>query len=170
MKFWPRYSETHKFCDGDLNNFCQMLRKGVYPYEYMGSWQKFSETPLQNKEFYSNLTMENITDADFKHAKRVWEDFGVQNPGEYHDLYIQSNTLLLVDVFDSFHSKRIETYELYPAYFLLAPVVAWEACVKKTEAELELLTDIVMLLFVGKGIKGKMCHAIHFHTKANKIT
>ena len=64
MKFWPRYSETHKFCDGDLNNFCQMLRKGVYPCEYMGSWQKFSETPLQNKEFYSNLTMENITDAD----------------------------------------------------------------------------------------------------------
>ena len=92
-----------------------MLRKGVYPYEYMGSWQKFSETPLQNKEFYSNLTMENITDADNKHAKRVWKDFGVQNPGEYHDLYIQSNTLLLVDVFDSFHSKCIETCELYPA-------------------------------------------------------
>ena len=66
-----------------------MLQKGVYPYEYMDWWERFNETPLPTmKEFYSHLTMESITNSDYKHAKRVWEDFELQNLGQYHDLYV----------------------------------------------------------------------------------
>ena len=77
-KIQPRDFET--LCDGDLNIFCPILRKGAYPHEYMVSWQKFSEMPWQNKkEICGNLTMENITNGHYKHVKRVWEDFGEQN-------------------------------------------------------------------------------------------
>ena len=73
-----RFQKTHKFYDGDHNNFCLMLWKGVYEYEYMNSWQRFNETPLPDKkEFYSSLTMEDIKNADYKHAKRIWEDFKI---------------------------------------------------------------------------------------------
>ena len=78
-----------------------LLRKGVYPYEYMDDWEKFNETTLPEKEeFYSNLNMEDITDADYMHAKRVCKDFEIKNLGEYHDLYLKSDTLLLADVFE----------------------------------------------------------------------
>ena len=96
-----------------------MLRKGVYPYEYMNTWKRFDETSLPEKEdFYSNLNMEDITDADYKHAKRVWKDFKIKNLGEYHDLFVQSNTLLLADVFENFRNKCIEIHELDPAHFI----------------------------------------------------
>ena len=73
-----------------------MLQKGVYPYEYMDDWEKFNETSLPEKEdFYSNLKMEGITDVDYMHRKRVCKDFKITNSGEYHDLYVQTNTLLL---------------------------------------------------------------------------
>ena len=114
-----------------------MLRKGAYPYEYMDSWKRFDETLLLEKEdFYSNLNMKKITDADYKHAKKVWKDFEIKHLGEYHDLHVQSNTLLLADVFESFHNKCIEIYILYSAHFYSAPRLAWQACLKKTEIEL----------------------------------
>ena len=105
-----------------------LLRKGVYPYEYMDSWERFDETTLPDKEaFYSSLNMENITDVDYRHAKRVFKNLGV-----YHDLYVPSDTLLLADVFENFRNKCIEIYELDPAYFLSAPGLAWQSCLKKT--------------------------------------
>ena len=80
-----------------------MLRKGVYPYEYMDHWEKFNETTLPEKEeFYSNLNMEDITDADYMHAKRIFKDFEMKNLREYHDLYLKSGTLLLADVYENF--------------------------------------------------------------------
>ena len=145
-----------------------MLRKGVYPYEYMDSWERFDETSLPNKKaFYSELNLEDITDKDYEHAQKVWEVFEIKNLGEYHDLYVQSDTLLLADVFENFRDKCIEIYELDPAHFLSAPGLAWQACLKKTKVELELLTDIDMLLMVEKGIRGKICRAIHTYAKVN---
>ena len=107
----------------------------------MDSLERFDETSLPDKEaFYSSLNMENITDADHRHAKRVFKEFNNKNLGNYHDLYVQSDTLLFVDVFENFRNKCIEIYELDPAHSLSAPGLAWQACLKKTEVKLELLT------------------------------
>ena len=77
-----------------------LLRKDVYPYEYMDCWERFDETSLPNKEaFYSKLNLEDITDKDYENAQKGWEAFGIKNLGEYHDLYVQSDTLLLACVF-----------------------------------------------------------------------
>ena len=95
-----RFFNTYKFSNHGDNNFILLLRKGVCPYEYMGNWEKLNETSLPEKEnFYSPLNMENIIDADYAHAKRVCKDFEMNYLGKYHDLYIQSNTLLLADLF-----------------------------------------------------------------------
>ena len=103
-----------------------LLRKSVYPYEYMDSWERFDETSLPGKEaFYNSLNMENITDVDYRHAKRVFKSLNYKNLGDYHDLYVQSDTLLLADVFENFRNKCIEIYELDPAHFLFAPGLAW---------------------------------------------
>ena len=112
--------------------------------------------------------MENITDVDYRHAKQVFKNLSNKNLGDYHDLYVQSDTILLADVFENFRNKCIETYELDPAHFLSASGLAWQACLKKkTEVELELLTDVDMLLMVEKGIGGRICHAIHRYAKQN---
>ena len=92
---------------------------------------------------------------------------GVKNRGEYHDLYAQSDTLLLADVFENFRDKCNEIYELDPVYFVSAPVLAWHACLKKTKAKLELITDYNMLLMVEKGIRSGICQATYSYTKAN---
>ena len=102
-----------KSCNGDLNKFILLLRKGIYPYEYMDSWERFSENAVPPKEaFYSELILENITDKDYEHVKKVWEAFEIKNLGEYHDLYVQCDTLLLADVFENFRDKCIEIYGL----------------------------------------------------------
>ena len=119
-----------------------MLRKGVYPYEYVDNWERFNETLLPNKEsFFKNLS--------------------------FHDLYVQSDTLLLADVFENLRDMCIKEYELDPAHFLSLPGLAWQACLKKTNIELELLTDYDMLLMVEEGIRGGICHSIHRYAKAN---
>ena len=111
--------------------------------------------------------MENITDVDYKHAKIVIKNLINKNLGDYHDLYVQSDTLLLVDVFENFRNMRIKVYELDPAHFLSAPGLAWQACLKKTEVKLELLTNADMLLMIEKGIKGGIRHAMDRYAKAN---
>ena len=140
----------------------------MYPYECMDSWKRFKEESLPNNEsFYSELTKENITDEDYAHAQKVWDTFKTKNLGEYHDLYVHSDTLLLADVFENFRDKCIEKYELDPAHFLSAPGLAWQACFKKTNVKLELLTDNDMLMMVEKGVRGGMCHAVYRYAKAN---
>ena len=163
-----RFASIYKCCDNDLNKFVMLLRKGVYPYEYMDGWDKFNETSIPNKEsFYSNLTMENITETDYIHANNVFKTFKLNNLGDYHDLYVQSGTLLLADVFENFRKACIKTYGLDPAHFISLPRLAWQACLKKTGVELELLTDYDMLLMIEEGIRGGICHAVHRYAKTN---
>ena len=152
-----RFANIYEFCNGDLNKFILLLRKCIYPYEYMDSWQRFDETLPDKEAFYSNLNMEDITDVDYRHGK---------NLGDYHDLYVQSDTLLLADVLENFRNMSIKVYELDPAHVLSVPGLAWQACLKKTEVKLELLTDVDMLLMVEKEIRGG-CHAIYRYAKAN---
>ena len=123
-----RFANIYEFCNEDINKFILLLRKGVNPYEYMDSWERFYETSLLNKEaFYSSLDMEDITDVDYRHAKGVFKKLNNKNLGDYHDLYVQSDTLLLADVFENFRNRSIEIYKLDPAHFLLAPGSAWQA-------------------------------------------
>ena len=106
-----KFSNTYQLCNKDLNKFALLLRKGVYPYEYMDSWKRFKEESLSDKEFfYSELNNEHITDQDHAHAQKVWDTFKIKNLGEYHDLYVQSNALLLADVFENFRNKCIEIH------------------------------------------------------------
>ena len=134
----------------------------------MDSWKRFKEESLPDKEyFYSKLNKEHITDEDYAHAQKVWDTFNIKNLGEYHDLYVQSYTALLADVFENFRDKCIEKCELYPAHFLSAPGLAWQACLKKTEVELELLTDNDMLMMFEEGTRGGMCQASYRYAKAN---
>ena len=124
-----KFPSIYQFCNGNLNKFVLLLRKGVYPYEYMDSWEKFDETALPpKKDFYSNLNLEDISDEDYAHAQKVWDVFEINNLGEYHDLYVQSDTLLLADVCENFRNMSLEIYELDPIYFVSAPGLAWQAC------------------------------------------
>ena len=113
-----------------------LLRKAIYPYEYIDSWERFDETSLPDKEvLYSSLNMENITDADHRHANNVFKEFRLTTLGDYHDLYAQSDTLLLPDLFENFRNKCTEMYELYAVHFLSAPGLAMEACLKKQKQD-----------------------------------
>ena len=163
-----KFLNTYQFCNEDVNKFVLLLKKGVYPNEYMDNLEKFNETSIPDKEdFYSELNKEGITDKDYVHAQKVWKVSEIKNLGEYHDLYVQSDTLLLADVFQNFRDKCIEIYELDPPYFLSAPRLAWQTCLKKTGVKLEFLTGNDMLMVVEKGIRGEMCQAIHRYAKAN---
>ena len=111
--------------------------------------------------------MEDITDANYAHIERVPKDFEVKNLEEYHDLYVQSNTLLLADVFENFRNMHLKIYELDPTKFLSGPRSAWQRASRKNKVKLDLLTDIDMLLMVGKGIRGGICHPIYQYAKAS---
>ncbi|XP_057299543.1 uncharacterized protein LOC130630167 [Hydractinia symbiolongicarpus] len=163
-----KFSNTLKHAKGNDEHFKLLLRKGVYPYEYMDAWERFEETALPPKaQFYSSLNLKNITENDYKHAQKVWKAFNIKNLGEYHDLYVMSDTLLLADVFENFRDTCQNIYELDPAYFYTAPGLAWQAALKVTGQVLELLSDIDMLLMVEKGLRGGICQAIKRHAKAN---
>ena len=98
----------------------------------MNEWEKFNDTSLPEKEeFYSNLKVEDNTDADYIHAKRVCKDLEIKNLGEYHDLYLKSDTLLLADVFENFRKMCFRIYHLDPVKFLSAPGLPWQAVLKK---------------------------------------
>ena len=117
-----------------MNKFITFLRKGVYPYEYMDEWNKFDEKELPVKEsFYSNLTMEDISDTDCKHANNVFKKFDLNNLGDYHDLYVTSDTLLLADIFENFRHACLNNCELDPAHFVSLPGLAWQASLKKNK-------------------------------------
>ena len=160
--------ENYQLCNKDLNRFSLLLRKGAYPYEYMGCSEKIKEESLPDKEsFYSELNNEHVTDEDYEYAHKVWSTFNIKNLEEYHDSYVQSDTALLADVFESFKDKCIEIYDPDPADFLSAPGLAWQACLKKTGVELELLTDNDMLIMFEEGIRGGKCQAIYRYAKAS---
>ena len=144
------------------------IRKGVYPYEYMDSWDKFEEKRLPSKdEFYSKLNMSGISEKDHQHACKVWNEFGLKNMGDYHDLYLKTDVLLLANVFESFRKVCLDNYGLDLAHFYTAAGLAWKACLKKTGVNLELLKDPDMLLMFECGIRGGITQSVHIWAIAN---
>ena len=145
-----------------------LIRKGVYPYEYMDSWDKFEEKRLPSKdEFYSKLNMSGVSEKDHQHACKVWNEFGLKNMGDYHDLYLKTDVILLANVFESFRKVCLDNYGLDPAHFYTAPGLAWKACLKKTGVNLELLKDPDMLLMFECGIRGGITQSVHKWANAN---
>ena len=145
-----------------------LKRKGVYPYEWLDSIHKLNETQLPNKEaFYSKMSGEGISDEDYEHAKLVWKTFNMKTMRDYHDLYNKSDVLLLADVFENFRKVCKENYDLDPCWYYTAPGLAWDACLKLTKIQLELLTDPDMLLFFEQGIRGGISMISTRHGKAN---
>ena len=143
-------------------------RKGVYPYEYMNTEERFNETKLPPKEaFYSRLSGEGITDEDYKHALNVWDVFNMKTFLDYHELYNETDVLLLADVFENFRNICLDNYELDPAHYFTAPGLAWDACLKKTGVKLELFSDVDMLLMVERGIRGGISMISNRYGEAN---
>ena len=134
----------------------------------MDYWDKFRKTVLPPKEaFYSKLNKSGVSDQDYEHARRVWSEFGINNLGEYHDLYLRTDVILLANVFEAFRKVCLDNYGLDPAHFYTAPGLAWKACLKKTIIRLELLLDPDMLLMFERGIRGGIAQSIHRWAKAN---
>ena len=150
------------------NQYKLLIRKGIYPYEYMTNWDKFKETKLPPREaFYSKLNMAGVREEDYEHARRVWKEFGLKDLGEYHDLYLKTDVILLANVFEEFRKVCLKNYGLDPAHFYTAPGLAWKACLKKTRIRLELLLDPDMILMFERGIRGGITQSINKWAKAN---
>ena len=108
-----QFPSIYQFCNGNLNKFVLLLRKGVYPYDDMDNWEKFDEITIPPKEaFHSNSNLEDISNEDYAYAKKVWDVFDIKNRGECHDLYAQSDTLLLPDVFENFRKCVLKYMKL----------------------------------------------------------
>ncbi|XP_078355713.1 uncharacterized protein LOC144640434 [Oculina patagonica] len=144
-----------------------MSRKGIYPYDYMDSFDKFNEKLPKKEDFYSILNDEHISDDDYKHAKNVWKTFKIKNMGEYHDLYLKSDVLLLADVFESFRKTCLKYYKLDPCHYFSSPGLSWDSMLKMTDIKLELMTDIDMYQFIEKGMRGGISYIANRYGKAN---
>ena len=145
-----------------------LTRKGVYPYDYVSSNEKLSETQLPPKEeFYSKLNDEDITDDDYQHAINVWNTFKCKTIRDYHDLYLKSDVLLLSDVFENFRKTCLHHYNLDPAHYYTSPGLAWDACLKETGQELQLLHDYDILMMFERGIRGGISHISKRYAEAN---
>jgi len=146
-----------------------MKRKGVYPYEFMSSFDRFNMTELPPIEaFYSSVSDKSVSAGEYEYAQKVWKDMGVSTMGEYHDLYLKTDVLLLTDVFENFRTTCYSYYSLDPACYLSAPSLAWDAMLKMTDIEIENITDYDLYLLIESAIRGGMCSVgSKRHVKAN---
>ena len=142
--------------------------KGVYPYEYMNSFKKFSENKLPDKsKFFSSLKDECISDEDYQTANNVWNAFKINTMGDYHDLCLKADVLLLADVFEKFIKTYLDYYGLDPCHYFSSPGLSWDAMLKMAGVELELITDIDMHLFIEKEMRSGISYIAKRHSKAN---
>jgi RNase P subunit RPR2 len=152
----------------DQDSFKRVIRKGVYPYEYMDGPARFEETELPPiAAFHSKLYDGDITDEEYERARDVWSHFGIKNMREYHDLYLKTDTLLLADVFENFRRVAKTNYDLDPCHYYTSPGLSQSACLKFTGVELELFTHIDQLLLIERGIRGGISTICNRYSKAN---
>jgi hypothetical protein len=144
------------------------LKKGVYHYEYMNSWEKFDKTSLPPKEaFYSKLNNTHISDIEYEYAKSVWEKAGCKTMHNYHDIYLKTDVLLLADIFQNFRQVAIEKYGLDPLWYYSTPGLAWDALFFMTGQRSELITDQNMYMMVKQGLRGGILMVSKRYARAN---
>lgn len=152
----------------DQNEFALLTRKGVYPYDYMTNWKLFADKHLPAKSmFYNSMTDDNISDEEYSHAQNVWKTFQIKNMGEYTDLYLKTDVLLLTDVFENFRMTCKTHYSLDPAFYLTSPSLSFDAMLLKTGVRLELVDNLEIIRIIQKGIRGGICMCSKRHAKAN---
>ena len=145
-----------------------MLQKGFYPYNYMTSMSKFDETELPPQTaFYNQLIDEPLKDCEYEHVKTVWRTFQCQTMRDYHNLYLSSDVYLLADIFEKFRVDSLSMYGLEPTYYYSLPGLAWDAALKHSDIELELIRDIDTYLMIEKGIRGGISMISNRYAKAN---
>ena len=145
-----------------------LTEKGVYPYDYMNAFDKFNDEPLPSKEqFYSRLTEEGITNDDYTKAKQIWKHFDIKNMGEYHDLHLKTDVLLLTDVFENFRDMCLSFYGLDPVYYYTLPNFAFDAMLKLTGIEIDLVYDQEMYEMIEAGLRGGMTQTTCKKVEAN---
>ncbi|XP_071054718.1 uncharacterized protein [Onthophagus taurus] len=157
-----------QFPNLDESKFNLLTRKGVFPYDYLDSFTKLNETALPDEStFYNSMTDSHIADTDYTHANEVWNAFGCQNLGNYSELYLKTDILLLADVFEQFRASCLNSYSLDPAHYYTLPGYTWDCMLKYTRVKLELLTDIDMAMFIERGIRGGLSQCSKRYASAN---
>ncbi|XP_071632794.1 uncharacterized protein [Temnothorax longispinosus] len=157
-----------KFSTLSDDDFELLTRKGVFPYEYVDSVEKLEDTCLPPRDsFYSSLTGETVSESDYAHAANVWQRFSVRTLGEYSNLYLKTDVLLLADVFENFRDICVVSYGLDPAYYCTLPGFTWDDMLKHTCINFELLTDIDMVMFIERGICGGLSQCFGRYAQAN---
>ena len=145
-----------------------VTKKGIFPYEYMDNIGKLDAEELPSKdEFYSTLYESGVKDEDYERAQKVWNHFGMKTMRDYHDLYLETDVLLLADIFESFRKTCLSNYKLDPAHYLSAPGLSWDAFLKRSGNEIELVSDMDMFQFFEKGMRGGTSYIAHRYSKAN---
>ena len=145
-----------------------MSQKGVYPYDFMDSFEKFDQTELPTREqFYSILKDQHITNGEYDHARKVWKTFNIKTMGEYHDLYLKNDVPLLADVFENFRKTCLQYYKLDSCHYFTSLGLSWDAMLKMTNIKLELMTDIDMFQFIEKSMRGGVSYIANRYGKAN---
>ena len=145
-----------------------MKQKGVYPYDYMDRADIFNDKQLPSKDnFYSILTDEHISDGQYQHAQNVWNTFNLILIGDYHDLYLTTDILLPADVFENFRKTCSQYYKLDPRHYFTSPWLSWDAILKMSNMQLELMTDIDMFQFIEKGMRGGISYIASRDGEAN---
>ena len=176
-----KFIDSYRFMSSSLSKLVDNLSEGIHNNKCVNCNSCLDYIKIKNEKlllkcynsntYYNNklwrINMEDIGDIDYGHGNNVFKGFKLENLGDYHNLYVQSDTLLLADVFENFRDMCIKEYGLDPAHFLSLPGLAWQACLKKTNIELKLLTDYHVLLMVEEGIRGVICHSIHRYAKEN---
>ena len=152
----------------DSNQRNLLAKKGVYCYDYVNTIDKFDKTSLPRKDnFFNSLTGEHITDKQYQHAENVWKTLDCHTLRDYHNHYLISDVLLLADVFENFRNMSLETFDLDPIHYYSLPGLSWDAMLKYTEVELELITDTDMYQMVEKGMRGGISNISHRYATAN---
>ena len=147
-----QFREMNKVFEEDTD---LLIRKGVYPYDYKDNFERFNETELPSiKEFYSRLNDSNVDVKDYEHAQKAWKHFNIKNMGEYHNLYLKTDVILLADIFENFRDVCVKNYKLDTAWYYTSPGLSWDALLNKTKITLHLLSDVNMILFIENGMKG----------------
>ncbi|CAH1110639.1 unnamed protein product [Psylliodes chrysocephalus] len=150
------------------DNFQLLTKKGVFCYDYIDTWNKLDEKQLPSKNyFYNKLNDEEISNEKYEHAKTIWEKFNIQNLGEYSDLYLKTDVLLLADIFENFRNIGFNTSGLDPAWYYTVPGYSWDCMLKYTKCELEILHDNDMILFIENGIRGGISQCSSRYSEAN---